>query len=103
MQDVGVEVNAIRPGDRVSNRIDRDSSTDLIIVDRCELARQCVGEVEFAHEAIGERDAQQTRAETLDGCDAGENGHEDSYWSGSIPDRAVGSWANSQFARSSSW
>jgi hypothetical protein len=75
VQDVGVEVDAVRPRDRASNRIDRDSSEDIIIVDRCEHARQCVGEVEFAHEAIGERDAQETRAEMLDGCDAGENGH----------------------------
>ena len=76
MQDVGVEVDAVRPGARASNRIDRDFSEDLIIVDRCEYARQCVGEVEFAHEAIGERDAQETRAEMFDDCDAGESGHE---------------------------
>jgi hypothetical protein len=76
VQNVGVQVDAIRPGDRASNRIDRDFSEDLIIVDRCEHARQCVGEVEFAHEAIGERDAQETRAEMFDGGDAGESGHE---------------------------
>lgn len=76
MQDIGVQINAIRPRDCASNRIDRDSSEDLLIVDRSEYANQSVGEVQFAHEAIGERDAQETRAEMLDGYDAGENGHE---------------------------
>jgi hypothetical protein len=75
VEDVGIEVDAVRPGDGSGNRIDCDCRKGLVVVDRSENARQRVGEVEFAHDAVGERDPQRAHVEKLNVADTCEIGH----------------------------
>ena len=75
VQNVWIEIDSVRPGDRPGNRVHRGCSEALIVVDRCKHARQGVSEVLFAHEAIRERDTQRSRAEMIDGGHSGERGH----------------------------
>jgi hypothetical protein len=60
MQYLWIGADVIRPregsGDRVND--DRSEALVVVVVDRCEDARQDSGEVEFTHEAVRERDAE---------------------------------------------
>jgi hypothetical protein len=58
MQYLWIGADVIRPREGSGDWGNDDRSEALIVVDRCEDARQDSGEVEFTHEAVRERDAE---------------------------------------------
>jgi hypothetical protein len=77
VEDVGIEVDAARPTHGAGNRVDRCASKDCVVVEGGQNAGQRCREVEFAHEAVRERDSKHAAAEVLHDGDACEVGHDD--------------------------
>jgi hypothetical protein len=71
MQDVRIEIDAVRPGDRSGNRIDVQTRENLGIAQRCQYAvcKQWF-EIEFSDEPVGEREPDGEPIEALGVVDA---------------------------------
>lgn len=75
MQDVGIEVEAVRPAHRSCGPINRCAGEGDVIVECCENAGQCAREVEFADKPVREHDAQRTSSDVFDLGHSSENSH----------------------------
>jgi hypothetical protein len=75
VQDIWVEIDAVRPTHGASNQLDRCFGESHVVVDSCEHPGKRSGEVEFPHETIGKRHAQHAGAEMLDIGHSGESAH----------------------------
>ena len=75
MQDVGVEVDAVRPAHGSCGWVDRCAREGDVVVEGCENTGQRAGEIEFPDEPVGEHHAQRARSEVFDLGYSSENRH----------------------------
>jgi len=92
VQHVGVEVDPPGPAHRARSCIDRRGREAKVVVERAKHSAQRTREVEFANEAVGERDAQQPPTKVLRCHDANERLHgNERHWRGTMEDS--GAWS----------
>ena len=75
VQNIGVEVDSARPANGPGRAIERDSTENLVVIDGRKDAIEGACEVEFANQAVRERNAQAACAEMADFRDARKGAH----------------------------
>ena len=75
VQDVRVEIDAVRPTDRSGDTVHRRPSERRVVIDRGQNPGKLAHEVELPHQSVRERHTKRAGAEVLDIGYSGERGH----------------------------